>query len=280
MDLNYILILLIIHFICDFLIQNNYIVSLRLQNPPFNKLKIHKSLLGNLYHTLQHFALNLILFYIISMIIGQPIPYKLIILISLSHFIIDQCKSIFILKKPYYKESLAVFIIDQLLHIFFILFLSFKCNLDTNIILRKFYDFPTNLLVNEKILITILIIIICTWVASIFIKFFINSLNNNLYKNLKKVNFQLSKKNSNESGAKNGGFIIGVLERLFIILVISINQPSMIGFVLTAKSIARFKKLEEESFAEYFIIGTFISFIIGILGGIIILKLEIIPSLN
>ena len=72
------------------------------------------------------------------------------------------------------------------------------------------------------------------------------------------------------SGAKNGGFIIGILERTFILVIMILNQPSIIGFVLAVKSVARFKKLEDENFAEYFIIGTFISFIIAIIGGRVI----------
>ena len=47
----------------------------------------------------------------------------------------------------------------------------------------------------------------------------------------------------------------------------------MIGFILTIKSVVRFKKLSNDSFAEYFIIGTFLSFIPAILCGVIIKSL-------
>ena len=63
-------------------------------------------------------------------------------------------------------------------------------------------------------------------------------------------------------------------------IVIAIGEPSMVGFALTAKSIARFKKLDDSSFAEYFLIGTFISFILAIAGGIAISTLKVLPIIK
>ena len=49
------------------------------------------------------------------------------------------------------------------------------------------------------------------------------------------------------------------------------NQFGLIGFVLTAKSIARFKQMEDKNFAEKYLIGTLTSFLI-VLIAILILK--------
>ena len=49
------------------------------------------------------------------------------------------------------------------------------------------------------------------------------------------------------------------------------NQFGLIGFVLTAKSIARFKQMEDKNFAEKYLIGTLTSFLI-VLITILILK--------
>lgn len=84
------------------------------------------------------------------------------------------------------------------------------------------------------------------------------------------LNQNINKEENIDEGAPNGGFIIGILERIFIVISIIIDYPMMIGFVLTVKSVARFKKLSNDSFAEYFIIGTFLSFIPAILVGLII----------
>ena len=49
------------------------------------------------------------------------------------------------------------------------------------------------------------------------------------------------------------------------------NQFGLIGFVLTAKSIARFKQMENKNFAEKYLIGTLTSFLI-VLITVLILK--------
>lgn len=55
------------------------------------------------------------------------------------------------------------------------------------------------------------------------------------------------------------GKIIGYLERLVIFFLVIYNHIEVIGFVLAAKSLARYKELEERKKAEYFLIGTLIS---------------------
>jgi hypothetical protein len=41
-----------------------------------------------------------------------------------------------------------------------------------------------------------------------------------------------------------------------------------VGFVVAAKSLARFKALEDREFAEYFLIGTLASLLLAVLGGV------------
>lgn len=60
-------------------------------------------------------------------------------------------------------------------------------------------------------------------------------------------------------GKRAGGFI-GVLERLIILLFLSIGQYPAIGLVLTAKSIARYDEISKnKDFAEYYLLGTLLS---------------------
>ncbi len=61
------------------------------------------------------------------------------------------------------------------------------------------------------------------------------------------------------------GRIIGKLERLIIAVLVLSNQLSGIGFVLTAKSIARFKQFEDQGFAERYLVGTLASTTIAII---------------
>ena len=67
------------------------------------------------------------------------------------------------------------------------------------------------------------------------------------------------------------GNIIGKLERIIIAILLLNNQFGVIGFVLTAKSIARFKQMENRDFAEKYLIGTLASFLIVLLS-VLILK--------
>ena len=59
------------------------------------------------------------------------------------------------------------------------------------------------------------------------------------------------------------GRIIGKLERLIISILILCDQFGAVGFVLTAKSIARFKQLEDRDFAEKYLVGTLTSTVIA-----------------
>ena len=67
------------------------------------------------------------------------------------------------------------------------------------------------------------------------------------------------------------GNIIGKLERIIIAILLLNNQFGVMGFVLTAKSIARFKQMENRDFAEKYLIGTLTSFLI-VLTTVLILK--------
>ncbi len=61
-----------------------------------------------------------------------------------------------------------------------------------------------------------------------------------------------------EEGARIGSWI-GILEREIILILGLLGQFGAIGFVLTAKSLARFKQLENKAFAEKYLVGTLIS---------------------
>lgn len=68
------------------------------------------------------------------------------------------------------------------------------------------------------------------------------------------------------AGFPKAGMVIGFLERALILAFLIINQPALIGFVLTIKAIYRFGDIQganDEKFkiSEYFIIGTLSSFL-------------------
>lgn len=66
----------------------------------------------------------------------------------------------------------------------------------------------------------------------------------------------------------NAGRVIGFLERWLVYLVVlSTNDLTAIGFIIAAKGLARMKQLEEKAFAEYMLIGTFLSVLAAVLVG-------------
>lgn len=68
--------------------------------------------------------------------------------------------------------------------------------------------------------------------------------------------------------------MIGVLERCIILLMLSVGQYAAIGFVLTAKSIARYNKIGEDArFSEYYLLGTLLSTLLVIGMYLIIVRL-------
>jgi hypothetical protein len=65
------------------------------------------------------------------------------------------------------------------------------------------------------------------------------------------------------------GRIIGVLERLLVFFLVVQGEWGAVGLVVAAKSIIRFKDLEQRHFAEYYLIGTLTSLLVaGVAGGI------------
>ena len=65
------------------------------------------------------------------------------------------------------------------------------------------------------------------------------------------------------------GATIGVLERLLIVTFILVGAESAIGLVVAAKTIARFRQLDDRDFAEYYLLGTLASVSVAIVTGLI-----------
>lgn len=290
MDIELLLIAVLSHNIFDFILQ---IKLFRCYRFPIckgdgrdlkRKKNIYKTVKGNLMHTSSHFLGLCIIIFIINSIKSNPVdfPMSKIIAICIAHFFIDQLKSLTYLYRTSTQNNIWVFLFDQLLHLIVISLVSF--NFDTvyfiNQLKIKLLNYPESFNFTEKVLLTSIIFIVSTWAVGIFIKVFINyisteanklNITDDIGKNIIGDNGSIIKIASSE--AKNGGYLIGILERILILISIAMNYPVMIGFVLTAKSVARLKKLSNDSFAEYFIIGTFFSFIAAVLGGIIIRSL-------
>ncbi|HYK82081.1 MAG TPA: hypothetical protein VEU55_02970 [Gemmatimonadales bacterium] len=72
------------------------------------------------------------------------------------------------------------------------------------------------------------------------------------------------------------GRTIGALERALTLTLVLLGAYGAVGWIIAAKSLARFRALEDREFAEYFLIGTLASFLLALLVGVgirVLLKL-------
>ncbi len=66
----------------------------------------------------------------------------------------------------------------------------------------------------------------------------------------------------------NRGRIIGNIERLLLLIFVSMGAWAALAFLITAKGLFRARDLEQADFAEYFLVGTLISSLIAIVSGL------------
>ena len=78
------------------------------------------------------------------------------------------------------------------------------------------------------------------------------------------ASYQPKQKKKEEEQIKTGAFI-GILERIIVILLFSMNEYGAAGLVFTAKSIARYNEIaENKNFAEYYLLGTLLSLLFAL----------------
>ncbi len=71
-----------------------------------------------------------------------------------------------------------------------------------------------------------------------------------------------------QSLSTSAGRYIGMAERTLMLTLVLVNAFSSLAFVLTAKSLARFRELSDMRFAEYYLIGTLASASAALFAGI------------
>lgn len=73
-----------------------------------------------------------------------------------------------------------------------------------------------------------------------------------------------------EKDIKNYGRYIGYLERSLYMILIAADAFEGIAFIIAIKAVARYKKFDDKNFAEYHLIGSLLSIVIGIINGLIL----------
>lgn len=194
--------------------------------------------------------------YLITMVgVSMPIfswpLLKVVIGISVLHFMIDGLK--FLLTNRFFirnEKDTAIFLVDQGLHI--LVLLAAVAYITVSSIETEYMPGLENLLSSldldmNTILSWVLILLVMIRPCSVTIKKVLN-------------HYRPTNENQVDEGIPSAGALIGVFERFFIVLMLYANQFTAIGFILTAKSVARYNKISENpQFAEYYLLGTLLS---------------------
>jgi hypothetical protein len=226
---------LLAHIIGDFFLQTNKLVRKKEQQ------KLRSAFLY--VHALIHGLL-------ILLITGDPGLWKEAAVIAALHLVIDACKLLFQTD----ENKRRWFITDQILHI---------AVLAAVWAIHEQIPFSFSWIQNEKVLAVIIALLFVTKPASLIIKLVISAWSPRRSPN------QLIKE---VESLENAGQLIGIMERLLIVLFILLNRWEGVGFLLGAKSIFRFGDLTEAKdtrLTEYVLIGTLLSFILAIAAGLL-----------
>jgi len=228
-----ILLLLIGHVLGDFYFQSD-------------KMALNKK--HHLNWLIKHILFNFMILIIMTLPFFNYNVFLLVIFNVIAHFIIDLFK--IKIQKQNKLSEIQLFCLDQILHILIIILSSYCVGHFGTIAYSEDLKLLSSL--NGRVLLSwIFVILFIIKPASIIIKIALKP-------------FEPKEKLSYD-GIPKAGSLIGIFERIFILMMLYVGQYSAIGFVLTAKSIARYKKITEDSqFAEYYLLGTLLSAILVI----------------
>lgn len=283
-----VLLLLLAHLIADFWLQTDEMVK--------EKLKYMKK------HMLHHLMTTGIA---LAIIWGyhddfQPIIRYFVLpllFIVMTHFLIDllKIKLIDSLKrtKPDSMKKLGFFLLDQCLHVMVILA---TCILFFHMTAQGMLTSMIDLYGQESLsplntlLFLVIIFILATSVSGHIVKHIVGSLpsefanfegewtlRNQMLAATEKLQVKTENSLSEEyhfftysSPLQSRGKLIGYIERLLVIILTVIGAYHSIAFIIAAKSIARFKQLDDRNWAEYFLLGTLSSIFLGLVLGLVV----------
>jgi hypothetical protein len=273
--------LLIAHLLADFYFQPSSLANGKLKRLPL---------------ALLHFAIYAVTLVIPLLLFTSPDQgWKALLIVAGSHCLIDGVR-ILIEKNTNQKYPILLFATDQALHILIIVCVYWVLLQSTTVYASSFVgrkcsiDFATL----QNALLYVLIVLFALLPEAIFVKKLLQSLPQqeqpklNSHKRAKSVHKALIQITGShreniavrsyvkkattlpvpsitQKQDQNMGLIIGMLERVLVAVFILVGQYSSIAFVIAAKSIARFKQLEDQAFAEKYLIGTLSSVALAML---------------
>ena len=218
-----------------------------------------------LFHSLRYTLVILVLVVIFFTRFEADFFLKLFLIILpcifVPHYIIDICKT-WIYRNENIHGSLSFFF-DQILHISSLVILAFCIGAKFTFVWEIVALNSVIGRIPYPVFPTVLLYLYVMKPVGVSIGNFFSNSKSILVGSRKKTDSNVRKyrriKNSIE--VPKVGFLIGVLERLLLVTFILIGQYTVCILVLTIKGLARFRELENRVSAEYYIVGTFMSFV-------------------
>ena len=240
------------HLLTDFVFQTHRLVEQKKRG------KLFAYFLHGLTHYLS--AIALVSFFLAGS--GLSLRTHVVILsLTLVHLLIDLAK-IQLTQETFLKDGAVAYVADQLLHLVSVAFAAWLLSpglpfAEVAALLGKGRALPNKLL-----------FIPIVYVGVIFGGgYLIRALTRPLAKSI-----NLEQPGKGGEPMQNAGLYIGWLERFLLLTALLLQSPGTAGLILAAKAIARYPEFKSEHFAEYFLIGTLLSFSIAVLGGAILAR--------
>lgn len=284
--------LMIAHLLADFYFQPSSLAEGKLKSIP---------------SALLHFAIYAVTLGIPLALFAAPDQiWKSLLVIAGSHILVDSVR-ILIERNTKQKYPIVLFAIDQTLHLLVIFFVCHRFLLPASFIDPSFVVSTVSLdaTVLHNSLLYCLIFLLVLLPEAIIVKKLLQSLPQQkqpvpIAQERMKSSHQAILQRRNKTGNamvvrsfvkepmaktvqpsatqsdQNMGFLIGMLERVLVAIFILVGQYSAIAFVITAKSIARFKQLEDQTFAEKYLIGTLSSVALSMLTTSLLVSLRLV----
>lgn len=188
--------------------------------------------------------------------------HTVILALALVHLLLDLAK-IRLTQKSFANDGAVAYISDQLLHLVSVALAAWLLSPSL-----PFAD-VAELLGRGRALPTKLLFVPIIYVGVIFGGgYLIRALTRPLAKSI-----SLEQPEKGGEPMQNAGLYIGWLERFLLLTALLLQSPGTAGLILAAKAIARYPEFKSEHFAEYFLIGTLLSFSIAVLGGAILAQI-------
>ncbi len=263
-------VLILAHLLADFILQPASLIALKQSR--HTPRKFWNS--GVFWHSVVHLAVSTALLVLWGLWTKSAL--LAVVCIFAAHYLIDRFKFL-------WKPGTWVFILDQVLHIvcIYLILLAFGLAASPVPLVGLAVSFGQHnlpLSLSSKLALGAMCVIGLVWVSGHLVKNILGSLRLRSFDSLKKpagensaAGFEklptLAEDKNGQPAEASTGMYIGYLERLLVGVFMVSGIYTGLGLLGTLKTLARFKQLENREITEYFILGTMLSMLLGMLFG-------------